>query len=133
MPKSRGLYYIYKSKRHFVSCLSLNTLIEELDKVIVLSSLKKEELTDALYTLVANYDINTECCWLQVSDQETKVSLTWGISDVLDKQSLTVEAIAATYYVWKKAKCTPEEASKILDIPMETLMALAEKFSNLTS
>lgn len=128
MTNLRGIHLVYGKNKSFVSCLSIPLLISGLSKAFGLTPDKKDRLTEELYCLTANYDINKQICWMSVSRQNGHVGLRWGISPAFDSMGLSHEQISAIFYVWKTASCTPEEASKVLNVPLKTLMAISEQF-----
>lgn len=127
----RGLYYSYQENSAFIPCLNITKLILRLEKSLMLTLEKQDSLCNELYTLTANYNVETEICWLKLEDAENQINLSWGKSPITEIPKLSDEALIAAYYIWKTANCTPEEASKVLKISIEDLMALSNQFENI--
>lgn len=131
MTNTRGIYFIDEPTTTFLPALKISAAINTLSATLEFSPEKVEKLTAELYNLVANYDITKKYCWLKLSKTEnTHYFLGWGMSPVIKSLSLSNEAIAAVYYVWKQSRCTPEEACKVLNVSMQDLMDLSAQFDN---
>lgn len=130
MTNTRGIYVLDDSTTTFLPALKVSAAIKILSTDLQLSIEKVEKLTNDLYNLVANYNIAEEYCWFKVSETENTCYLKWGVSPIIKSLSLSNEAIAAIYYVWKQSCCTPEEACKVLNVSMQDLMDLSAQFDN---
>lgn len=129
MTNPRGIYLIDGSATTFLPALKVSAAIKTLSTNLKLNTEKLEKLTNELYNLVANYNIDEEYCWVKLSEtKSTRYSLKWGMSPIIKSSSLSNEAIAAVYYVWKQSCCTPEEACKVLNVSMQDLMGLSDQF-----
>jgi hypothetical protein len=124
----RGLYLLYDSTTNFLPILKISVLVKNISKVVELTPEKIEKLESELYALVANYKITEEYCWLSVVKSKKDYTLKWGTSPIIKSAGMSNEAIAAVYYVWKQSSCTPEEACKVLNIGLNTLMDLSAQF-----
>ena len=124
----RGLYFNQDGKSIFVPALKISEVIKALNEYLILSAQELECLSEKLYSSVANYVIDNEFCWLSLDYDGKSYQLTWGISPVIKAPNLSREAIAAAYYVWKQACCTPEEACKVLNVCLNDLMDLSAQF-----
>ena len=126
MEMRRGFIYTFEDQKPtFVPALKISEATQVLNKSLVFTTDKLEQLTNELYTLVANYDISRECCWLALTKAESGYALRWGKSPV---QIFSLDLINAAYYIWKQACVSPEEAAKALNISVEDLMKIAETF-----
>lgn len=130
MTNTRGIYLLDGSATTFLPTLKVSAAIKILNTGLNLPAEKLEKLTDGLYTLVANYDMAEEYCWLKLSTclQSGHCSLKWGVSPIIKSLNLSNEAIAAVYYAWKQSNCTPEEACKVLNVSMQDLLDLSAQF-----
>lgn len=126
MELQRGLIYTFENQKStFIPALKISEATQALNKTLIFTPEKLEQLTSELYTIVANYNINSECCWLKLIKADSGYALRWGISPV---SIFSLDLINAAYYIWKQACVTPEEAAKSLNISVEDLMQIAETF-----
>jgi hypothetical protein len=128
MIDKRGFYYYTPgADPKFIEAVKIVKFADELEKIL---QYDKEAFINGVCEVVANYDINDVYVWVDVTAGK-HANISWGTTPIVKPKTLSNEAIRAAYWVWQQASCTPEEASKVLNISMNELMLLAEQFAKL--